>query len=396
MQNSITSFSLSLLMASMCIAAIGCKKDNTTPAPANANTLTTSLMTVSGTLTGSSGEILQSFNSSTDGVIAILNEKGEVINSSSLGLQVANFQRWVINGKTRYTYFKTEGTSTLPGVNTTLIGYQYICDSALNVLKTVKLLNNGGINTSVQDKLDEHEFILLDDDHYILLSYYLKQPTNIPDSLHPAGGVTVVDKIIQEIDNNEVVWQWEASQHVEMYGNSVEGNTFSDASSVQDYLHMNSMYIDPKDNNLICSFRNQNQVIKINRTDGSIMWRLGGKNSDFPITENQQFLRQHFARLTDNNSILILLDNGEINERPYSRIMEFQLDEVNKLISNATSYTIPDKFIQYAGSVTKNGDIYLIGGGSAAYTLEVNHVTNEVLMRIAQSASSYRAIKYFN
>ena len=64
--------------------------------------------------------------------------------------------------------------------------------------------------------------------------------------------------------------------------------------------------------------------------------------------------------------------------------MEFQLDEINKVISNATAYTIPDKFIRYAGSVTKNGDIYLIGGGSAAYTLEVNHVTNEVLMRIAQ------------
>ena len=44
-------------------------------------------------------------------------------------------------------------------------------------------------------KLDG-EFALLDDDHYILLSYYLKQPTNIPDSLHPASGVTVVDNAL--------------------------------------------------------------------------------------------------------------------------------------------------------------------------------------------------------
>ena len=85
---------------------------------------------------------------------------------------------------------------------------------------------------------------------------------------------------------------------------------------------MNSMYIDPKDNNLVCSFRNQNQVIKINRTlDGSVMWRSGRQEQRLPDWQKNQHPASVLCATTfDTNSTLILLDNGELTKgslQPY-------------------------------------------------------------------------------
>ena len=138
-------------------------------------------------------------------------------------------------------YFKTGRHFNLIGRNITLNGYQYICDSMLNVLKTaLNPLNTGGINTSVQDKLDEHELALLDDDHYILLLSEAAHQYSY--SLHPASGVTVVDKYYP--GNRQQRSGMANGKHLSMlsYGNSVEGNIFSDASSVQDYLHEQHVY----------------------------------------------------------------------------------------------------------------------------------------------------------
>ena len=140
--------------------------------------------------------------------------------------------------------------------------------------------------------------------------------------------------------------------------------------------------------------RNLDQIIKINRTTGAVMWRLGGKTSDFALNDDEIFLRQHFARLTDDNQTLIFVDNGLKLLRPYTRIVEFKLDENNKNINSFSAYIIPDNFIQFAGSVEKYGDIYFIGGGYGNYTLEINYVTNAVLLRLSQKYTSYRSLKY--
>src|SRR5947209_11964608 len=165
------------------------------------------------------------------------------------------------------------------------------------------------------------------------MAFYTKKVTNIPVSLNPADGVTVVAAVIQEVVNDQVVWQWESDQYPEFYTNSVEGNDFTNTSVAQDYMHMNSMIVDPKDGNLIISFRNQNQVIKVNKQTKETMWRLGGKDSDFPLQDNQQILRQHNATLTDNNQTLLIFDNGEKIQRPQSRVVEFNLDEASKTVT---------------------------------------------------------------
>ncbi len=124
------------------------------------------------------------------------------------------------------------------------------------------------------------------------------------------------------------------------------------------------------------------------------MWRLGGIKSDFPQTPGEGFPRQHYVKFDSDNKTLIFVDNGDSALRPYSRILALQINEPAKEISDFKSYDIPDQFIRYAGSVKKTNDNYFIGGGSANYALQVNYLTNEVYLRIAQTVDSYRALKY--
>ena len=394
-------------ICSLFIAAFftfGCQKKVATESTSPTSPITTidsvpkidtSLFTVSGSGGIDDGQILLALNtnSSTEGRLLVLDKDGNILKEKDAGATADNFQKWVFDGLTYYTYLLADGDYEVGGSGTEE-GYGIICDSNLNELTRAKFLSDGNIDNPDNDKLDVHDFILLGQNHYMAMSDQLETPTNIPDSLHPSPKAKVVACIIQEVDNGQVIFKWNGADHPEFYGESVENNNFSDSVNTIDYMHMNSLCIDPNDNNIICSFRNLNEIIKINRTSGAIMWRLGGKHSDFPLTAGQEFLRQHYARFTDNGKTLIFVDNGDATLRPFSRILEFQLDESDKTVSSFNAYVVPDNFIQYAGSVKKANGYYFIGGGSANYALQVNYTTNEVYLRINQNYSSYRALKY--
>ena len=378
---------------------MGCKKSEPLPltlflAPP---TVDEQFYNVSNAFTGTGkSEILFALNpkNANTGNLFIVDEKGSIKIEKSVGKDVQNLQKWIVGGKARYTFFLSRGATTLDSIPGTELGYEYICDSALNIIDSVKLLSYKKIDAGSQDKLDVHEFILLGDHHYICETYYREQPDNIPDSLHPADGVKVCAGIIQEVENGNVIFQWDGTNYPEFYASSRENNDFSDLSITHDYMHLNSICIDSTDNNLIVSFRNLNEIVKLNRVTGQIMWRLGGANSDFPLTADESFLRQHYARVIENGKTLIFLDNGITGIRAYSRILEFQLDEQARRINSFKSYMIPDNFIQFAGSVQKEGDEYFIGGGSGNYAIRVNYNTNEILFRLNFKISSYRTLIY--
>jgi hypothetical protein len=124
------------------------------------------------------------------------------------------------------------------------------------------------------------------------------------------------------------------------------------------------------------------------------MWRLGGANSDFALTPDMVFLRQHHATLTDSNQTLLLFDDGVIPTRPYSRICEFRLDEVNKVVTGFKFFNIPEPFTDFTGSVQKIGDDYFIGGGTARYLLDINYNTGQKVIEFQGNLASYRAFKY--
>ena len=329
------------------------------------------------------------------GLLMIMNQDGQVLRKLATPGLAFDFNRWTINGQVRYTYLVNNPYALrFLGFNQ-FAGYGVIADSNLNTLQQVNFTPSAsGIFQSGQ-ALDVHEFVLISDNDYITESFIEKQVSNIPSYVPHAQNEWVVAPLIEEIRNGQLVWSWDASNDTSFYANSVSGNLFTHTDTAQDYIHLNSITVDPRDNNLIVSMRNQCQVIKIDRQTGAVIWRLGGKNSDFPLVSNEAFLFQHDATLTDSNQTLMLFDDGDAKLRPYSRIDEFRLDESNKIVTGFKEFDIPESFTSIMGNVQKMGNEYFIGGGSANYILEVNYVTGQKIMELKSSVySTYRAFKY--
>ena len=93
-----------------------------------------------------------------------------------------------------------------------------------------------------------------------------------------------------------------------------------------DWVHVNSIDLDV-DGNYILSSRSFCEVTKIDAVDGSVIWRLGGKNNQFTIIGDDLggFTHQHAATALGDDRIL-LYDNGNDHEPKQSRAVEYALD----------------------------------------------------------------------
>ena len=330
-------------------------------------------------------------NDLQDGKLVIIDLSGNIILEKPINGIASDFRQWKIDGHTWYSYLVYDRNACQVMAALGSSRHAVILDSALREIRQIHLMPFNDITTSKKQDLDHHDFILLSLDHYITIASYPKIVHNIPRTLSGAAYSNVAVPVIQEVKNGAVVWQWDASDYPEFYNTSVRGNDFSNTAKVQDYMHINSIFLDPRDGNLIVSFHNLDQVVKINRPTGDIIWRLGGKNSDFPMTADTKFYNQHNATLTDNNQTLLILDNGEKNKRPYSRVLEFKLNENSKYITSFKSYDIPGKFIENQGSVQKIGGDYFICGGDANYFLRNNAATGAKKIKMDYNCSSYRS-----
>lgn len=100
-----------------------------------------------------------------------------------------------------------------------------------------------------------------------------------------------------------------------------------------DYVHANSIDKTPEGDYLL-SCRHTDAIYKISAETKKIIWRLGGKHSDFKMIDNLNFTRQHDIRFRGYNgthTIVSLLDNavGEDQQSPsgpFSRGLSLALD----------------------------------------------------------------------
>lgn len=303
----------------------------------------------------------------TYGQYMIMDMAGNIIVEKKFESAIFDFRQWRIDGKTYYTYFydDTAGYHNPKMKRKILTGPYVVLDSALNEIRKVNVVPEGDIKASQKQNLDGHDIIMLAENHFIVYCNYEKEVSNIPASLNPPPHKKIYAATIQEIKDGKVVWTWDASKYPEFYLNSVDQDSIAFSDSLpSNYLHMNSIVLDPNDSNLVVSLRCVNQIIKINRKTSDIMWRLGGKNSDFPILDHQRFMGQHFVKFLDDKKTIMLFDNGNKDVRPYTRILEFRLDEKNKKVTHFSAYKVPERFTPYKGSVQKvNGNLFITGGG---------------------------------
>jgi hypothetical protein len=231
--------------------------------------------------------------------------------------------------------------------------------------------------TTLGYTLDTHDMKLLPNGHALVFGTEVRM---IDMSALVPGGKTaasVTGDIIQEIDaNKRLVFEWHTFDHIPIT------NSFYDLTQQSiDYAHMNATSIDPTDNNLLVSLRTTSEIVKINRQTGEVMWRLGGKANQFTFIgeheENAPYytVGQHdIHRLANGN--LLYFDNGNISgggitpsDRTYSRAVEYQLDESNKVATLMWEFRhTPDISAPCTGSVKRfaNGNTFIDWGCAVA------------------------------
>jgi len=252
---------------------------------------------------------------------------------------------------------------------------------------------------------DSHDFQLLSNGHALLISYDLQlvDMSKIVSGGNP--GAYVAGSIIQELDSDKnVVFQWRTWDYIQ-----IDESYFDLTLAAFDPMHANALDVDT-DGNILVSFRNISQIIKINRATGEIMWRLGGRKNQFTfLNEHQENAPLYFSRPHDIRSLpnrhITLFDNGLDHKPAYSRAVEYEIDGQNKTATLVWEYKHPDKvFAPMQGSVQRlpNGNT-MIGWGNATKSnsnwpaaTEITSDGTIVFEMLFENKGmlSYRALKY--
>jgi hypothetical protein len=198
---------------------------------------------------------------------------------------------------------------------------------------------------------DEHELQVLEDGGYLIIGLR----TNTVDmSQYVTGGRTdasVRETVIQEFTAaGEMIFQWRAWDNFDIRDVQLEN---LQGGSIR-FPHMNAIDID-EDGHILLSSRHINEVTKINRDTGEIIWRLSGAHSDFTFVNDplNGFRCQHAIRVVGSGRYL-LFDNGNLHSPPVSRAVEYELDPNTMTATLVWEFReMPDVYSHYMGNTQR-------------------------------------------
>ncbi|KAJ4372479.1 hypothetical protein N0V83_004253 [Neocucurbitaria cava] len=251
---------------------------------------------------------------------------------------------------------------------------------------------------------DIHEFTITSDDT-ALVPIYRPITWDLTSSGGPQDG-WIFENTIQEIniETGALVFEWNASTHVginESY-NALTDDVGRAEDAPWDYFHINTISKD-KNGDYLVSARVMDCVYKISGTDGKIIWRLHGKQSDFDVDSAADFAFQHDAKWVDaEQTRMTLFDNGPTDSVQYSRGLLLDVNQDDKTVKLVREFANGAKtFAQFEGclqaidpsNATTN---FLLGFGSQQYFAELDHDGNillDVQFGKTNTVNSYRAFK---
>jgi Arylsulfotransferase (ASST) len=213
----------------------------------------------------------------------------------------------------------------------------------------------------------------------------------------PVGDRTVFEGAVQEVDlaTGRVLFEWHSLEHVAL-AESYE-HPPKQASLPYDYFHINSVEVDD-DGNLLVSARNTHAIYKIDRATGRILWRLGGKRSDFALGPGVRFAWQHDARRRPDGTISLFDNEAAPQAGPESRGLVLRVDVRRKRVRLVRSIVHRPRLLaatQGNMQLLPNGD-WFVGWGARPYFTEYDPTGRHVLFdaRFGYKDDSYRAYRF--
>lgn len=226
------------------------------------------------------------------------------------------------------------------------------------------------------DPPDEHELFTDQQGNHWMIS----TPVLSGYNLTPIGFGSyhkIVDCVVQEMNpEGQVIWSWDASKHVSPY----ESNKLDYVENIQsteavDVYHCNSIDVDPENPNDILVSMREVGVFLVNKTTGSIIWKLG--STSYPPMGGEPILTivndpegtiqgQHDARFQPNGDVSMFDDHTGLTGA--ARAIEYAINPTANTATMVWEYAAPSgKHSSRMGSVRRydsNGATYDEAGTS--------------------------------
>jgi len=202
----------------------------------------------------------------------------------------------------------------------------------------------------------QHEVRVLADGSALALC----DDTTIEDLSADGGSATaqVTWTVIQRLrPDGSLAWQWHGTDHVD----PTDFVGALDGVEILNLMHGNAVEVDV-DGDLLASFRNLNEIMKLDATTGEVLWRFGGRRNEFTFLDDPKgaFQRQHGLRLVEPGVIQFLDDS----DAPPSRRVRFELDEGAHTARLLWEYIDGPEVHTLVGG---NSEVYADGGGLVAF-----------------------------
>jgi hypothetical protein len=316
----------------------------------------------------------------------IIDSKGELVwfRPDTSTKRIMNFNVQSLNGEPVLTWFQGRL------VRGHLEGVAVIADNTYTI-KHIINAHNGLL-------VDLHEFFITSRNTAIISALRLHSGVDLTAVGGPASGY-VLSGVFQEIDitTGRLIFGWDSIDHVPVTETYMPLKGSGTRARPFDYFHVNSICTDDSDGNYIVSGRHTWTIYKISATDGSILWRMNGKSSDFTMGAGAKYYWQHHVR-SHGNGVMTIFDNGsaapDLTNEPKSRALFLDVDETKKLAKLKMAYTHPREvaLASAMGSVQPlpEGDVFVDWGNAARFSQFTADGTLLLDGRMNPRAPSYR------
>jgi len=236
-------------------------------------------------------------------------------------------------------------------------GTHVILDQTYRVVRRVPTANGHAA--------DLHEF-LITDRNTALVTAWAPAEADLRRFGGRKNGV-VVNGMFQELElpSGRVLFEWKSMDHIAI------GESHAKVGPQFDYFHINSIER-LADGHYLVSARNTWGIYKIDGETGKVIWRLGGKRSDFAMGPGTVFAWQHDARLHPGNLLSLFDDGGAPRVQPQSKALVLSLDVKRMRATLHRRYVHhPPAEAHALGStqVLPNGNV-LVGWGTSPFFSE--------------------------
>lgn len=310
----------------------------------------------------------------------ILDETGQPVwfNPVASPNWVANFQLTTYRNEPVVQWW--QGITIQPGFG---VGQGVIADRSYREVARV-IAGNGRA-------LDMHELQVTPEG----TALFMCTPQSVPMDLTKLGGPSdgqVLEAVIQEVEisSGRVLMEWHSLDHIGI------SESYLPFKEPYDYLHANSIDV-TADGNLLVSARHTWTLYKLERRTGRVMWRMGGRRSDFEIERAASWAWQHDAREVAHRVITLFDDasDGYSNQAKQSRGLELEVDWAHRRVKLGAQYLRPRPILAGAmGNVQTLPDGHLLVSWGNTGVLSEFDADETWITDASMECLTYRAFRF--